>query len=72
MKAYKVYTKWVGYSEIIVDAEDEQEAKDFVAMGSYDSSEELLTGNGLDYGFDDEQVYKIEEIPNETKWIPIS
>jgi len=65
MKVYKVYTKWVGYSEIIVDAEDEQEAKDFVAMGSYDPSEELQTGNGLDYGYEDEQVYKIEEIPND-------
>ena len=62
MKAYKVYTKWVGYSEIEVDAENEEEARDFVAMGSYNPSEELLTGNGLDYGFDDEQVYKIEEI----------
>jgi len=62
MKTYKVYTKWVGYSEIEVNAENEQEAKDFVAMGSYNPSEELLTGNGLDYGFDDEQVYKIEEI----------
>lgn len=30
MKAFKVYTKWIGYSEIIVDAENEQEAKDFV------------------------------------------
>jgi len=26
MKTYKVYTKWIGYSEIIVDAENEQEA----------------------------------------------
>ena len=62
MKTYKVYTKWVGYSEIEVNAENEEEARDFVAMGSYNPSEELLTGNGLDYGFDDEQVYKIEEI----------
>lgn len=62
MKTYKVYTKWVGYSEIEVNAENEQEAKDFVAMGSYNPSEEVLTGNGLDYGFEDEQVYKIEEI----------
>jgi len=59
---YKVYTKWVGYSEIEVNAENEQEAKDFVAMGSYDPNEELLTGNGLDYGYDDEQVYKVKEI----------
>ena len=60
--AYKVYTKWVGYSEIIVNAKDEQEAKDFVAMGNYDPSEELQTGNGLDYGFEDEQIYKMENI----------
>ena len=59
---YKVYTKWVGYSEIEVNAENEEEARDFAAMGNYDPSEELITGNGLDYGFDDEQVYKIEEI----------
>ena len=26
MKTYKVYTKWVGYSEIEVNAENEQEA----------------------------------------------
>ena len=64
MKVFKVYTKWIGYSEIIVDAENEQEAKDFVAMGSYDSSEELLTGNGLDYGFEDEEVLKVEEVSN--------
>ena len=60
MKAYKVYTRWVGYSEIIVDAENEEEAKDFVAMGNY--SKEQMTGCGLDYGYEDEQVYKIEEI----------
>ena len=64
---FKVYTKWVGYSEIEVNAENEEEARDFVAMGNYDPSEELQTGNGLDYGYEDEQVYKIEEIQNETK-----
>ena len=62
MKVFKVYTKWIGYSEIIVDAKDEQEAKDCVAMGSYNPSDELQTGNGLDYGFEDEQIYKMEEI----------
>lgn len=59
---YKVYTKWVGYSEIEVNAENEQEAKDFIAMGIYDHSKELLTGKGLDYGYEDEQVYKIEGV----------
>ena len=65
MKTYKVYTKWIGYSEIIVDAKDKQEAKDFVAMGSYDPSEELQTGNGLDYGFEDEEVLEVEEVDDE-------
>ena len=62
MKTYKVYTKWIGYSEIIVDAKEEQEAKDFVAMGSYDPSEELQTGNGLEYGYDEEEVLEIEQV----------
>ena len=65
MKTYKVYTKWVGYSEIKVDAKDEQEAQDFVEMGSYDSSEELHTGNGLDYGFENEEVLKVEEVSDD-------
>ena len=61
MKAFKVYTKWIGYSEIEVNAENEQEAKDFVAMGSYDPSEELQTGNGLEYGYESEEITEIEE-----------
>jgi hypothetical protein len=64
-KKYTVYTKWVGYSEIIVDAENEQEAKDFVAMGNFDITLEKATGGDLDYGFEDEQVYKIEENKDE-------
>ena len=60
-KTYKEYTKWTGYSEIIVDAKDEQEAKDFVAMGSYDPSEEQQTGNGLDYGYENEEILEIKE-----------
>mgnify|MGYP003134354140 CR=1 FL=1 len=65
-KAFKVYTKWTGYSEIIVDAKDKKEAKEFVAMGSYDPSEELQTGNGLEYGYDDEEILEVEEISGET------
>jgi hypothetical protein len=57
---YKVYTKWVGYSEIEVNAENEEEAREHVSMGLY--SKEQMTGCGLDYGYEDEQVYKIEEI----------
>ena len=30
-------------------------------MGSYDPSEELQTGNGLDYGFEDEEVLQVKE-----------
>jgi hypothetical protein len=63
MKTYKVYTKWIGYSEIIVDAKDEQEAKDFSSMGFY--KKELLTGKGLDYGYEDENLYKVEEVDDE-------
>ena len=62
MMKYKVYTKWIGYSEIEVNAENEQEAKDFASMGFY--KKELSTGKGLDYGYEDEEVYKVEEIPN--------
>ena len=65
-KAFKVYTKWTGYSEIIVDAKDEQEAKEFVAMGTYDPSEELQTGNGLEYGYDDEEVLEVEVISDDS------
>tara|TARA_R100000700_G_scaffold28025_3_gene34890 strand:+ start:25 stop:237 length:213 start_codon:yes stop_codon:yes gene_type:complete len=61
LKTYKVYTKWIGYSEIIVDAENEQEAKDFVAMGNFDPSDEIHTGNGLGYGYDNEEIIKMEE-----------
>ena len=64
MKTFKVYTKWIGYSEIEVIAENEQEAKDCASMGLY--KKELLTGKGLDYGYEDEQVYKIEENEDET------
>ena len=62
MKTFKVYTKWIGYSEIIVDAKDEQEAREFVDMGSYDPDEEQQTGNGLDYGFEDEEILKVKEV----------
>ena len=61
MKTFEVYTKWIGYSEIIVDAKNEQEAKDFVVTGNYDPSEELQTGNGLEYGYENEEVIKIKE-----------
>jgi len=65
MKVFKVRTKWIGYSEIIVDAKDEQEAREFVAMGSYDPSEEQQTGNGLNYGYENEEILEVVEKPNE-------
>ena len=61
---YKVYTKWIGYSEIEVRAKSKEEASEIVDEGSYDPGNERLTFNGLDYGGDEEQVYKVEEIPN--------
>ena len=66
MKTFKVYTKWIGYSEIEVNAENEQEAKDFASMGLY--KKELLTGKGLDYGYEDEQVYKVIDT-EENEWM---
>lgn len=63
MKAFKVYTKWIGYSEIEVNAENEQEAEDFASMGL--CKKELLTGKGLDYGYEDEEVIKVEEVNDE-------
>ena len=61
---YKVYTKWIGYSEIEVRAKSKEEASEIVDKGSYDPGNERLTFNGLDYGGDEEEVYKVEEIPN--------
>ena len=62
---YKVYTKWIGYSEIEVEAKSEYEAKEMVYMGNYEPENEIYTGNGLDYGYQDEEIYKVEEIKNE-------
>ena len=61
---YKVYTKWIGYSEIKVEAKSEEEAKDKVNSGKYEPENELSTGTGLNLGYDEEEVYKVEEIPN--------
>ncbi len=63
---YKVYTKWIGYSEIEVKAKSEEEASEIVDEGSYDPGNERLTFNGLDYGGDEEEIYKVEEIKDET------
>ena len=62
MKKYKVYTKWIGYSEIDVEAKSEEEAKEMVDTGNYDSSDEIHTGNGLEYGYEGEEITEIEEV----------
>ena len=62
MKTFKVITSWTGYSEITVQAETKQEAENLVANDEYDTDNEVLTGNGLGYGYEDEQVYKVIDI----------
>ena len=69
MKAFKVYTKWIGYSEIDVEAKSEEEAKEMVDTGNYDSSDEIHTGNGLEYGYEGEEITEIEEVNNEKEKI---
>ena len=62
---YKVYTKWIGYSEIEVYAKSEDEAKEMVDMGNYEPENELSTGTGLNLGYDEEEVLKVEEIKDD-------
>ena len=62
---YKVYTKWIGYSEIKVEAKSEEEAKELVNLGEYEPENELSTGTGLNLGYDEEEIYKVEEIKDE-------
>ena len=62
MKEFKVITKWTGYSEITVQAETKQEAENLVANDEYDTDNEVLTGNGLDYGYEDEEIVEVNEI----------
>ena len=65
MKTFKVYTKWIGYSEIGVEASSPEEAEEKVLEGDYSLFREASTGGDLDYGFEDEEVLKIEEVENE-------
>ena len=65
MKTYKVYTKWIGYSEIEVEAKSEDEAREMVDIGNYEPENEIHTGNGLEYGYEDEEVLEVEEVDNE-------
>ena len=61
---YKVVTKWIGYSEIEVEAKSEEEAIDKVNSGEYEPENELSTGTGLNLGYDEEEVLEIEEVSN--------
>lgn len=59
---YKVYTKWVGYSEIEVKAKSEEKAREIVDERNYGPENEIYTGNGLEYGYEDEEILEVEEI----------
>jgi len=62
MKTFKVIRSWTGFSEIFVQAENEEQAKLLVEEGEYDTDNEVSTGNGLDYGYNDEETIDIQEI----------
>ena len=64
-KVFKVYTKWTGYSEIIVEAKNEKDAETLVYEGNYAPSDEIHTGYGLEYGYDDEEILEIEKVSKE-------
>ncbi len=53
MKTYKVCTKWIGYSEIEIEANSPKEAGEKVLAGEYDITREASTGGDLEYGFED-------------------
>ena len=68
MKTFKVIRSWTGYSEITVQAKNEEQAKLLVEEGEYDTDNEVLTGNGLGYGYENETIIKVidtEESENE-------
>jgi len=65
MKTYKVYTKWIGYSEIELEASSQKEAEEKVLEGDYSLFREASTGGDLDYGFENEEVLKVEEVDDE-------
>ena len=62
MKVFKVTTSWTGFSEITVQAETEQDAREIVDSGEYDCDSEVSTGNGLQYGYNDEETIDVKEI----------
>ena len=62
MKVFKVTTSWTGFSEITVEAETQEEAKVLVEKVEYDTDKEVLTGYGLDYGYENEEIIEVKEI----------
>ena len=65
MKKYKVHTKWIGYSEVKIEAKSKEEAEQKYYDGDYDICDEKTTGGDLGYGFDDEEVTKVVEVNDE-------
>lgn len=62
MKTYKILTQWIGYSEIELIANSYEEAQEKVLSGNYCESNEISTGQGLEYGYDHEEILDINEI----------
>ena len=62
MKTFKVITSWTGYSEVIVQAENKELAIQAQDVGDYDIDNEVSTGNGLDYGYENEEIISVEKI----------
>ena len=62
VKTFKVFTKWTGYSEITVQAETKRQASDLVEEKNFDPNNEVWTGSGLDYGYENEEIIEVEEI----------
>lgn len=65
MAKYKVHTRWIGYSAIVVEANSPEEAENKMWRGEYHGCDAEHTGFGLDYGYDREQTIEIEELENE-------
>ena len=61
-RTFKVITSWTGYSEITVQAETKRQASDLVEEKNFDPNNEVWTGSGLDYGYENEEIIEVEEI----------
>lgn len=60
MALYKVTTQWLGYSEIIVEADDATHAQQLVEDNDYDPANERLTGDGSGLpGYEQETVIDV-------------